>query len=72
MFDAAIILADLVLTVSATIADNTGNGGAGNSIKVLRCFRALRPLHVINRFPGLRNVVNCFLSSLPQVMQTQW
>jgi hypothetical protein len=70
MFDAAIILADLVLTVSATIADNTGNGGAGNSIKVLRCFRALRPLRVIKRFPGLRNVVNCFLSSLPQVMQT--
>lgn len=37
-------------------------------VKTLRTFRALRPLRVINRNPGLKLVVNSLIASIPQIV----
>ena len=41
-----------------------GSGGGDSGIKVLRCFRVLRPLRTVKRFPSLRILTSALIHSL--------
>ena len=44
------------------------NVEGGKTIRVMRAFRVLRPLKMINRFPEMKIVVDALLLSLPSVV----
>ena len=39
------------------------------SFRVMRAFRAIRPLRLVKRFPGMRLVVSCLLRSIPSMLE---
>ena len=43
------------------------NIGPGKSLRALRTVRVLRPLRMVSRFPELKLVVDCLLSSIPAI-----
>eukprot|EP01043_Picozoa_sp_COSAG02_P015309 COSAG02_NODE_650_length_18912_cov_23.728698_4_plen_1651_part_00 len=45
-----------------------GDGGSIKFLRVLRTVRALRPLQAVNKWPGLRTVVQSLANSVPSIM----
>ncbi|GLD95008.1 hypothetical protein PINS_up003633 [Pythium insidiosum] len=58
---------DFVITTLATFSLYDGSARF-KFVKTLRTFRALRPLRMINRNPGLRLVVSSLIASIPQLI----
>lgn len=58
---------DFVITALAAFSLSQGSTRF-KFVKTLRTFRALRPLRVINRNPGLKLVVNSLIASIPQIV----
>lgn len=58
---------DLIITTLAAISLGEGRGRF-KFVKTLRTFRALRPLRMINRNPGLKLVVSSLIASIPQII----
>merc|ERR1719191_1145885 len=40
---------------------------ANVDLSIMRCFRLLRPLRTLNKFPGLRLIVSTILHSIPRL-----
>lgn len=58
---------DFVITILAAFSLSEGSTRF-KFVKTLRTFRALRPLRMINRNPGLKLVVSSLIASIPQIM----
>jgi len=56
------------IIVTTSILSNVLSGSTFDGIKAIRSFRALRPLRVISRAPGLRIIVNALFESIPDVL----
>jgi len=61
------VLDFLVVLISLITTFSSGDSSL-SSLKSLRAFRAFRPLRMINRAPGLKLIVNCMFSSIPDVL----
>jgi len=55
-----------ILALPANAAFGSGDDSPFASLKVLRTFRAFRPLRMINRRPGLKIVVDAIIQCLPE------
>ncbi|KAF4133455.1 Voltage-dependent L-type calcium channel domain-containing protein [Phytophthora infestans] len=60
-------LMDFVITATAAFFMFQGSSQF-KFVKTLRTFRALRPLRMINRNPGLKLVVSSLIASIPQIV----
>ncbi|KAF1332070.1 Voltage-gated ion channel, partial [Globisporangium splendens] len=60
-------LMDFVITTLAAFSLSEGSTRF-KFVKTLRTFRALRPLRMINRNPGLKLVVSSLIASIPQIL----
>lgn len=58
---------DFIITVIAGFS-SFNRGSQFKLLKTLRIFRALRPLRMINRNPGLKLVVNSLIASIPGIV----
>ena len=58
---------DFVIIISSLLSTAL-SGTTFNGIKAIRSFRALRPLRVISRAPGLRIIVTALFESVPDVL----
>lgn len=58
---------DFVITILAAFSLSEGSTKS-KFVKTLRTFRALRPLRMINRNPGLKLVVSSLIASVPQIV----
>jgi len=59
---------DFFVVVISLLTTFTDGDSSLSSLKSLRAFRAFRPLRMINRAPGLKLIVNCMFSSVPDVL----
>lgn len=59
-----------IIDFTAVVASilELANVEGGKTLRVLRAFRVLRPLKMINRFPEIKVVVDALLMSLPSVV----
>ena len=61
---------DFAIVVVSLVSVAMGDGGGGQAfqaLRVIRTLRALRPLRMIERNPGMKQVVNALLHSIPAV-----